>query len=184
MALKQLPVFFCHECGNPDWLTKPNKIYCSESCRSSAWNRRISGGFRLYELAMRWRIDREKGDMAELTAAADQLAGEERILRARRSKNIEIERAKLPPGTKTVNDNIPGINPSKSRGRSVSLSIAQQEALKDAALFAIAFSEGRIPNDPDKLPSGWPAKKLDDIRNAIITLGGGIQDEEAVAESD
>lgn len=179
MALKPLPVFFCHECGNPDYLTKSNKIYCSETCRQAAWNRRISGGFRLYELAMRWRIDREKGDMAELTAAADMLAGEERLIRARRNKNIEREKAALPPGTKMVNDNIPGLNPGKSRSRSVSLSIAQQEALKDAALFAIAFAEGRIPNDPAKIPTGWNAKRLDDIRNAIITLGGETPDDES-----
>jgi hypothetical protein len=99
MALKPLPIRFCAECGEPFHVTQPNKIYCDGGCRQAAWNRRITGGFKLYDLAMRWRIDREKGDMAELTAAADLFAAEERIIRKRRQANIDRNRKGLPAGS-------------------------------------------------------------------------------------
>ncbi len=172
MPLKQIPVYFCHYCGNPDYLTKSNKKFCSDVCRTAHWNMRVTGGFRLYELAMAWRIDREKGDMAELTSFADQLAAEERILRRRRAANMAAEKAKLPPGTKTIDDNLKEAPVSRSRSRAVSLSPSQQDALRDAATFVLEYAKGMIPNDPALNPKGWHESRIDDLRNSVITLGG------------
>jgi hypothetical protein len=169
MALKLPTVAFCEECGNPFYRNMPNKKYCNDTCRQNQWNRRVTGGFRLYELTMRWRIDREKGDMAELTAAADQLAGEERIIRARRNANIKRQQAEYPNGVLPAD-----YKPGESRSKAVSLSKAQQDAACDACVFALAFAAGRIPNDPERIPTGWPDKTLAELRNAIISLGGAI----------
>ena len=176
MTLKPIPIFFCSECGNPDYRTKINKIYCSETCRQTAWNRRVNGGFKLYELAMRWRIDREKGDMAELTAAADMLAAEERIIRARRDANIKRQQAEYPNGALP-----PDYKPGENRSAAVSLSKRQQQAACDACVFALAFAAGRVPNDPDRRPDGWSESHLADLRNVVITLGGAIDPEELTA---
>ncbi|SRR5260221_420025 len=175
MALKLPPVYFCAECGNPDYRTQPNKIYCSGTCRQNAWNRRITGGFKLYELAMRWRIDREKGDMAELTAAADMLAADERIIRRRREANMIKQRAALAAGT-VIADEMPEYKPGKSTNSAVTLAEAQQRALCDAALFALSCAAGRVPNDPDARPESWEAAKLDALRNGIISLGGMVDE--------
>jgi endogenous inhibitor of DNA gyrase (YacG/DUF329 family) len=177
MALKQLPIFFCAECGNPDYRTQPNKIFCSGTCRQAQWNRRVTGGFRLYELTMAWRIDRNKGDMAELTAAADQLAAEERIIRRRREANIIKQRAALAPGS-VIADEMPEHVPGKSVNAAVTLPEAQQRALADAGLFALACAAGRVPNDPDARPEGWPVAKLAALRNGVITLGGQVEETE------
>lgn len=174
MALRQIPVYFCHYCGNPDYLTKSNKKFCSEGCRQAHWNMRVNGGFRLYELAMAWRIDREKGDMAELTAFADQLAAEERILRKRRAANIAREKGKLPPGTKIIDENLKDAANSRTRSRNVAMSPNQQDALRDAGSFVLDYVRDQIPNDPDLNPKGWPADRINDLRNAIVTLGGDV----------
>jgi hypothetical protein len=173
MALKAPPIFFCAECGNPDYRTMPNKIYCSETCRQKAWNRRITGGFKLYELAMRWRIDREKGDMAELTGIADQLAADERMLRARRAANIKQHQKDGIKGSLP-----PDFQPGENRSRNVSLSKPQQEAACEACVFALAFAAGRVPNDPDLRPDGWSDKRIAELRNAVVTLGGKIDPDE------
>jgi len=178
MALKQLPVYFCDECGNPFYRTQPNKIFCNGTCRQNAWNRRVTGGFKLYELAMAWRIDREKGDLAELTAASDQLAAEERIIRRGRAANIAKQRAALAPGSVIAEEAAEHI-PGKSTNAAVTLPELQQRALADAGLFVLACAAGRVPNDPDTRPEGWPAAKLAALRNAVITLGGQIEDIEA-----
>lgn len=173
MALKAPTVVFCEECGNPFYRNMPNKKYCNETCRQTQWNRRITGGFRLYELTMRWRIDREKGDMAELTAAADQLAGDERIIRARRNANIKRQQAEYPSGILPAD-----FKPGESRSKAVSLSKAQQDVACDACVFALAFAAGRIPNDPERLPTGWPENRLADLRSAVISFGGSVSPEE------
>lgn len=172
MPLKQMTVYFCHYCGNPDYLTKPNKKFCSEACRQAHWNMRVTGGFKLYEAVMAWRIDREKGDFQELTAIADQLAAEERILRRRRAANIERERASLPAGVKIVDENLSEAPLGRSRSRAVAMSPAQQDALRDAGEFVLAYIVDRIPNDPDRNPKGWSDGKKTDLQNGVITLGG------------
>jgi hypothetical protein len=169
MTLKAPTVVFCEECGNPFYRNMPNKKYCSDTCRQTQWNRRVTGGFRLYELTMRWRIDREKGDMADLTAAADQLAGEERIIRARRNANIKRHQSEYPKGILPAD-----FKPGESRSKTVSLSRAQQDAACDACVFALAFAAGRVPNDPDRRPDGWPDRQLAELRNAVVSLGGSI----------
>jgi hypothetical protein len=39
-------------------------------------------------------------------------------------------------------------------------------------VFALAFAAGRIPNDPERIPTGWPEKTLAELRNVVISLGG------------
>lgn len=178
MALKLPPIFFCAECGNPDYKTMPNKVYCGETCRQKAWNRRITGGFKIYEAAMTWRIERPKDAMSELTSISDQLAAEERIIRSRRAANIKRHQAEGIKGELP-----PDFQPGENRSRSVSLSKPQQQAACDACLFALAFAAGRTPNDPELRPDGWPAKKIAEIRNAVVSLGGSIDPEEFEAEA-
>jgi hypothetical protein len=127
---------------------------------------------------MAWRIDRNKGDMAELTSAADQLAAEERIIRRRREANIIKQRAALVPGS-MIAEEMPEHIPGKSVNAAVTLPETQQRALADAGLFALACAAGRVPNDPDARPEGWPVTKLDALRNGVITLGGQVEDIEA-----
>lgn len=166
MALRKLPVFFCAECGNPEHRTQPSKIFCSATCRQAQWNRRVNGGYKLYELAMSWRIERPKGAIARLGAAVDQLAAEERVMRARRAKIIAAHKAAgvtgdLPPDF-------------EHDARSASLSTDQKSAMADAGIFTLAFAAGRIPNDPEQLPSNWPAEKLAAIEAAVSVLGGMV----------
>lgn len=177
MPLKKIPVYFCHFCGNSDYLTKPNKKFCTEECRKNHWNMRVTGGFRLYELTMRWRIDREKGDMAELTSFADQLAAEERILRKRRAANMAKEKAALPPGTIVYDNELADVAVSRSRSRAIAMSPAQQDALKDAGEFVLSYIIDRIPNDDN--PKSWKPDRVENLQNAVITLGGDFPAEAA-----
>lgn len=169
MALKAPTVVFCEECGNPFFRNMPNKKYCNDTCRQTQWNRRVTGGFKLYELAMRWRIDRPQGAISDLGAVVDDLAGDERVIRARRDANIKRHQKEYPNGV------LPGdFKPGESRSKAVSLSKAQQDAACDACLFALAFAAGRVPNDPDRRPDGWPARTLTELRNAVISFGGAV----------
>lgn len=169
MALKPIPVFFCAECGNPDHRTMPNKIFCSPTCRQRQWNRRVTGGFKLYELAMQWRIDRPKNALAEMTVVADRLASDEREIRKRREAVIARHKAQ------GINGELPpDFEPGENRSQQVSLSTPQQIAICDAGLFAILCAAGRPPNDPDNRPEGWSERKISALKNAVITLGGTV----------
>lgn len=173
MALKAPTVVFCEECGNPFYRNMPNKKYCGDTCRQSAWNRRVNGGFKLYALAMRWRIDRDKGDMAQMTIAADFLAAEERVIRSRRDANIKRHQSEYPKGILPED-----FKPGESRSANVSLNKRQQQAACDACVFALAFAAGRVPNDPERSPTGWPESRLADLRSVVVSLGGSITPEE------
>lgn len=166
-GLKAPPAAFCAECGNPFYRTQPNKIYCGGTCRQRQWNRRVNCGFKLYELAMRWRIERPKGAISDLQHVVDDMAGEERIIRDRRARTIAAHQA-----DGVIGDLPPVFEPGENRSQSVSLSPPQQYAIADAGIFALAFAGGRVPNDPDRRPDGWSLEKLEEIRNAVITLGG------------
>ena len=80
---------YCAECGEPYARTRWNKDYCSQKCQQGSANRRVKGGLRLYNAAMRWRIERPKDALVEMTQIADQLASEERSIRTNRKKRIE-----------------------------------------------------------------------------------------------
>jgi hypothetical protein len=56
---------------------------------------------------------------------------------------------------------------------------AQREAICAAGLYALSCAKGRVPNDPEARPEGWPPEKLRAIRDAVITLGGGALIDEA-----
>jgi hypothetical protein len=86
---------YCAECGEPFQRTRPNRDFCSPACQKTHNARRISGGLQLYNAVMRWRIDRPKNALAELTQIADFLASEERSIRLARILRIkQIKREK------------------------------------------------------------------------------------------
>lgn len=92
MTVAPPPLMHCKECGEPFYLTRPDREYCSETCRNTHNQRRITGGLKLYDLAMRWRIERPRGALGDLTHAADLLAQDERERRAARKAVIEEQR--------------------------------------------------------------------------------------------
>lgn len=168
MALKELPVVFCHECGKPFYRTQRTKIYCDGDCRQTAWNRRVSGGFKLYELVMRWRIDRPQNALAELTSEADMLASEERIIRRRRDARIDRERPEHPNGILPAT-----FEAGKTVSENVKLAPAQRLAMIAAARYCLELAAGRVPNDPEQTPEGWDRNRIKALENALSTLSGG-----------
>lgn len=92
---------YCAECGRRFDQTREHQAMCSPACRQSANKRRISGGFALYPLVMRWRIERDKDALSALCEEADRLANDERALRRKREARIaEDTRAALSPKAK------------------------------------------------------------------------------------
>lgn len=176
MAIKQLPVVFCHECGHPFFRTQVTKIYCSGKCRQDAWNRRITGGFKLYELAMRWRIDRPKSGISDLCVVADQLADDERTIRKRRDATIARERKEHPGGI------LPStFEPGKTVSENLKLPPGQRHAMIAAATYCLAMANGKKPNDPAETPEGWDKRKLAFLTHALATLTGSVSEEETEA---
>lgn len=78
----------CDECGRRFQQQREHSVYCSSTCRKTANERRISGGYRLYPLVMRWRIERPADALNELCVEADRLANIEREIRAKRQARI------------------------------------------------------------------------------------------------
>jgi hypothetical protein len=56
--------------------------------------RKLNTAVALYDAVMRWRIERPKRALFDLTQLADQLATEERIRRAKRKARIAEQRTK------------------------------------------------------------------------------------------
>ena len=85
-----LPSTPCLECGELFVRVPVTRKFCSARCTQAHHNRRIMGGLKLYDAAMKWRLDNsraKKGLLTALTAIADQLASEEReIIKAREAK--------------------------------------------------------------------------------------------------
>ena len=84
---------FCDECGRLFHPKEAKNRFCRAECRKAHHGRRMLGGMRLYDLAMEWRRNR-RGAWRELSALADQLAGEERLIRKRREERIATIKAK------------------------------------------------------------------------------------------
>lgn len=80
----------CDECGTPFYPKRCDQIFCSIACKATRHKRRSQGGAKLYDAVMKWRIERPKEAMAELTFIADQLAHEERQLRKKRDEAARI----------------------------------------------------------------------------------------------
>lgn len=80
---------YCAECGHPFYPTRVDQIFHSRPCKIAKHQRRINGGLKLYDAAMPWRIERPRGALVELTAVADQLAAEERIINKKRCEVIK-----------------------------------------------------------------------------------------------
>lgn len=176
------PLAFCAECGGPFYVTQPNKIFCDGGCRQTQWNRRVTGGFKLYEAAMTWRIDRPEGALSDLGSIVDQLAAEERIIRRRREARIKRERGQITPDAELLEDRPERPAPGKSSSENVKLSAAQQRALARSGAFVVDLSEGKRPNDPEAWPDNWDGKQIRALRNAVAILAGTTtEDAEATA---
>jgi hypothetical protein len=90
---KEPTLKFCAECGEPFYPTRYDQIHCktkSPDCNKQKTKRRVCGGLKLYDAAMKWRLGgtHKKGTMADFTAIADQLACEERLIRNKRDARI------------------------------------------------------------------------------------------------
>lgn len=80
---------YCVECGAPFYRVRKDQIFCPDKgCRQAYHQRRLLGGLKLYDLAMRWRIEWPAGALGDLTAAADLLAQDERERRKKRKEKI------------------------------------------------------------------------------------------------
>lgn len=82
----------CAECGELFYQKREHQIYCSLKCNKAHHKRRLLGGLKLYDAAMRWRIERPCGALGDLTFIADELAHVERGLRdARRARVTALQ---------------------------------------------------------------------------------------------
>ncbi len=74
----------CRECRREFFPVRHDQVFCKPTCRR-AWHAWREGrGARAVELLIRWRRDRKRGGLAELTAFADELLREYRDLEAGR----------------------------------------------------------------------------------------------------
>ena len=86
---------FCAECGDIFHPKREHQVYCSLACNQRHHRRRLLGGLKLYDAAMKWRIERPCGALGDLTFIADELAHIERGLRdTRRARINELQRDK------------------------------------------------------------------------------------------
>jgi predicted nucleic acid-binding Zn ribbon protein len=91
----QTPKRHCHEptCGALIEGARWNQDFCGEPCRRLSQNRQLKRGYKLYEVAMRWRFAKrshQKGAknppnraFGEMTALLDQFRYEDNQLKAK-----------------------------------------------------------------------------------------------------
>jgi hypothetical protein len=75
----------CRECGNTFLAIRHDQVFCKPACRRAWHSWRKSLGARAVELLVKWRRDRRRGSLAELTAFADELLRDYRDREARKS---------------------------------------------------------------------------------------------------
>lgn len=92
---RPMPISYCKECGKPFYRTRPDREFCCDTHRNKFNQRRILGGLKLYDAAIKWRIERPKGAISELQFIVDNLAFDERERRRKRNEVIEAHRASL-----------------------------------------------------------------------------------------
>ena len=86
---------FCAECGHGFYPKRHDQTHCVAACNRAKHKRRILGGLKIYDAAMKWRIERPNGALSELGAIVDDLAHEERVLREKRQKVIAAIKKEL-----------------------------------------------------------------------------------------
>lgn len=90
----QPPKFvYCDECGKPFYGIRHDQIFCSGACKKARHARRVQGGLKLYDLAMRWRIEQPKDAWGDLTTEVDRLAFDERERRRKRKEVVDASHA-------------------------------------------------------------------------------------------
>lgn len=89
----QLPeISYCRECGGAFYPNRSDTIFCGIPCKTTRHNRRISGGLKLYDVAIKWRENPES--VFFLTQIIDQLVADEDAIRARANERITAYRQK------------------------------------------------------------------------------------------
>ena len=68
----------CAVCGAEYEFTKWSGKFCSVACKDHWWNTAKTRGAQLYGPAMRWRRDKQKGALGELTWLLDQFIHDDR----------------------------------------------------------------------------------------------------------
>ena len=70
--------YLCRECGERFETSRIDRVFRSARCRKTWNNRRQVRGGQFYDLAMKYRDQRGKGDLAELCHAIDRFLREDR----------------------------------------------------------------------------------------------------------
>ena len=70
--------FTCKECGSEFLSTRTDKSFCSTECRKNWNNRRQVRGGQIYDLAMKYRADRARGDLGRLCNVIDRFLREDK----------------------------------------------------------------------------------------------------------
>ena len=68
----------CPECGERFQTARLDQHFCSKPCRKAWNNRRQTRGAQIYDLAMKYRDQRSKGDFADLTHLIDRFLREDK----------------------------------------------------------------------------------------------------------
>lgn len=68
----------CKECGQAFETNRTDRDFCSDACRKTWNNRRMTRGMCIYDAAMKFRVERDKGCFAELCTIIDRYAAEDR----------------------------------------------------------------------------------------------------------
>lgn len=77
--MSELPVRRrCRQCGNPFLAIRHDQAFCQQRCRRAWHSWRETRGAQAIELLIRWRRDRRRGSLGDLTAFADDLLREHR----------------------------------------------------------------------------------------------------------
>lgn len=87
---------YCRECGQPFYPQRRDQHFCKNACRMQRNDRERSQGRSLLPLILKWRLDRTKGALAELTRFADEIAeGERQRRRQHKAIRKQVEGEKV-----------------------------------------------------------------------------------------
>lgn len=82
------PIDFCRECGEPFWKTRADKDFCSDKDKRKWHRRRERRALELFDDAMKWRRNREKGGFTRFCQLLDRYLAEDRD----REKELKAKR--------------------------------------------------------------------------------------------
>jgi hypothetical protein len=89
---------FCREDGTPFFPVRVDQDFCCPQCRAAFNHRRKLYGLRVIDAALRWRIERPKDALSDLTVIVDRIAEDERERRRKLKETIEENKSALRKG--------------------------------------------------------------------------------------